>query len=103
MTHNKDNTFNLKEGMLVEFRNAQIAVVLGDDLFYSTGRMCMWEFDEDLKMEDSTHSEYDIMKVGMAGKDTRSLNDLEIGEVLWERVEFKYPMYFKPVVHHDEK
>jgi len=100
---------NLKTGMLVECRDGSAKLILGNTVISAdNGGLGLKEFYRDdltctYREGDDVMKVYGIPYDGVddyigAGLDTlltKHYKDSEICELLWERQEFQYPMWFK--------
>lgn len=80
---------DLKNMMIVELRNGERYVVIGDRLYYGTGFFPLNTFTDDLKHANRTYESEDIVKVYDSIDYLPTTDDLEYAEqlctLLWER------------------
>ena len=81
---------DLKNGMIVELRNGDICIVIGEKMLDSRGRQNFNNYDEDLISHK--HSAFDVIKI-YEDKSMNCLCDIYINsrlKMLWQRAEIDW-------------
>lgn len=79
---------DLKTGMVVEVRQGNLAVVIGEGIFFNKKWQPLCDYKDDLLINEKYRNNADIMKVFKQSSGVYGINDLlKKGELIYERQE----------------